>query len=230
MIKVRQKFSKLYFPGLISLILLPIFCIFYFWTGGSFQRKGIMEVIWENTQSFQSLNKHAGSNIDLDTYRNYQYFSFDANVTRNATERNLFEKSINKLSANKDFINGVCVKINKHTKYSDIVYVLDNARSINDSTMSVVPYNDEILILKIKPYKPANNLAIDSRILYNDIVYIKPKVTFWNKLNDAVSRSIDYFRLLIQFWPCLIILLVMGWLSLSGKNKLYIHRKENVFD
>ncbi len=47
------KFHKLYFPGLISLVFLPVMCIYYLIDNGAFHRYRVMDVSWEKQGEFR---------------------------------------------------------------------------------------------------------------------------------------------------------------------------------
>jgi len=66
------KFHNLYFPGLISLVFLPILCIAYFVNHNSFQKYSAMPISTADKKSLDEMSKMSGRNFHVYRFRKYE--------------------------------------------------------------------------------------------------------------------------------------------------------------
>src|SRR6202012_2757837 len=85
----RSKFSKFYFPGMISLVLLPLICVIYLFADRIIPKYGRLELITFSKQQLSKLKEGVIKPVDMvdvNTYRNYHDIVFTGNPGHDAEE------------------------------------------------------------------------------------------------------------------------------------------------
>jgi len=188
--------SQIYFPGLISLVILPLLCIGYFWKNGWLDQKTMLNVAYFN----DAINKRIAERSDKpqfhpNSFRKYTEFVLTGSEKQNdITIREIIEGS-KKLEVNKDTVNGYIIKFTNRTKYADVVKTFDYC---NRDSVGLI-YGDKVYFYWAKPWVPSkNNILITEGDL---MIRIPSSQSFFEKLNVDIKKDIDFLK---PFWPCLI--------------------------
>jgi|GEM_PF-3404534 len=161
----KPKFGKFYFPGMISLVCLPLLCVEYFLCTNSFQKIGVIDVIWENTQGFKEMSKFLHIDIDVDSYRKYHDISFIGNPAHDAAEQAKLKTMLVCLNQNTDFVNGIRVTFGRHCRYVDVVAAIDNFNQNADKVNGLAIINNQMFIFQPSPNKSKAMIPLDCLLM-----------------------------------------------------------------
>ena len=188
---------KIYFPGLISIVLLPLCCIIYIYY---YQVQYGMKISWFDSKGIERLNRLYGQKIDYTTFRRYSNLYLTGYKEHDKSELKRLKKFADALVLTDDQKNGVCINLTYKTKYQDIITALDIC--MNHESLGVIPLNDNIYLFKFDTpvsYPPIKKPPVID--LGNDVVVIAPSHKIFNDLQVFFSIA--------SFWPCLIPLVGM---------------------
>ncbi len=147
-----RKTKKIYYPaGLISLILLPICCLFYLNQRKAFSNSQAMDLaVFQEDNSFFNQK-------DLDSvfqYRNFVNYRFSGNDEKDKIELSQIKKSLSLLIRKKDTSAVLQITFGNKAKYWTFVKSIDTC--YNNDLQTVVK-NNEILAYFATPIKPDPN-------------------------------------------------------------------------
>jgi hypothetical protein len=222
--KSRLKFSKLYFPGLISLVLLPLICIIRLYDDGRFQKIGIMNIITANTESWKDWQKHSHLPA-IESLRHYQFIQFTGNDDSDAFKQIKLTRLVCDLAAKKDLKNGICILFGKKSKYKDFVGAINTGFTSGDTDMAPLPYNDKIFIVKQKHYVQQNE-----DLKGGDAIYYSPKPSFYDTLISKWKKNTADVKILLPYWPSGIVFLLMIGLIVTKRRYYFINRSISTHD
>ncbi|WJS94963.1 hypothetical protein NYQ10_00585 [Flavobacterium johnsoniae] len=118
MIEKREKRKKIFYvPGMISLVLIPLFCVFYFYQSGAFKVYSYVDLSLPNKEDFE--------NYKIGELRKYKAFYFNNQKSKEEQklrELRLFARSLVKSF---DTINGAKVYLGPKTDYDTFVGILN---------------------------------------------------------------------------------------------------------
>ena len=141
------KFHKLYFPGLISLVFLPLMCIWYFMSQDVFHKYGIMEVAWMPKSDLNKYVSSYGKKFNVETFRKYERITLSGNLDKDDVSLNNLKRLLIQLSAKNDTLNGIKVSFGKHATYEELVNVLDICyQKDKDDLFMIAPTGAELFI------------------------------------------------------------------------------------
>jgi len=109
-----------YSTGIISLTLLPLFCIVYFFSNNVFEPiKGIEfgKITTKELERFFPCG--------VNTFRNYREFILNGNEKEDFKSLEMARLFINKLWISKDTMNGIHIMLNEDTKFWAFIKILD---------------------------------------------------------------------------------------------------------
>ncbi|MGO4773732.1 hypothetical protein ACEN2I_18925 [Flavobacterium sp. W22_SRS_FK3] len=134
---MRKRRTKIYYSaGLISIILLPLFCILYLKTNNAFTNYGSLELQTWNGKDFEP---------EITNFLNTKKFStvtLTGNISSDEAKLNIAEKEIKKLILSKDSINGIKFHFETKSEYWTFVRVLDILES--KKAKFYLPYKNDI--------------------------------------------------------------------------------------
>ncbi len=211
----RPKFHKLYFPGLISLVFLPLMCIYYLIDNGAFHRYRVMDVSWENKESLHDCSKYENKKIDVEAFLKYKKLSLTGNVNHDASDIKKVSTLIRQLENNSDTLNGIKVSLGNHANYADLVEVLDICYRNESKNITGMPYDNQIFIWFIKSVKQTSLPDLDKGG-YNEMknFQILGDDTTLTKFQRFLTTISKY---LVPFWPCALIFILMLYFTFSKK-------------
>lgn len=152
----KRQLKTLYFPGLISLLGLPLLLTAYLFCTNSFKQERAMDVAWISDQWIKETNVDYKGNRFFEKYlfsipkRNYITIEITSNPTINSFKIELIARLTKRLITKKDSVTGYKIKFTKSALYASLVKVLDICRLRDTSGFLSFPYHDDIYIA----YKP----------------------------------------------------------------------------
>ncbi|WP_295674835.1 hypothetical protein [uncultured Mucilaginibacter sp.] len=210
-------FHKLYFPGLISLLFLPLMCIGYFAFTGKFQQLTLLPVAWFNKDGMDQFNKFRKEKFDVFTFRKYTDLVLIGDTRTDDVSLNQMKYSTTNLLKTNDFATGVCVAFSNNARYDEMVAVIDFCNQ--SKGVDFILYDNKVFIYKLKPVKYKSPSYVG--LLDNDIVIYKPKLSFADKFKLEIN---SFLKELLPFWPSALVLFLMAWLTFSSKAR-YLNPK-----
>lgn len=119
--KWRARHRKLFYvPGMISLVLLPVFFIYYFHVNKSFEKESCISIGMSNERTateFEVKN-------DISLARDYKNFAFNGNLEKEKLNFEKFTLALREQNKIKDTIHGIKIHLAK-AKYEVFIRVLD---------------------------------------------------------------------------------------------------------
>jgi hypothetical protein len=212
---LKSKFQKLYFPGLISLLGLPLMCIWYLLSNQAFYKQNGMEVAWQSDASLKEWAKFSHEKIDIRRVRKYKELSLTGNKLHDIDARKDLIASITLLEKKADTINGIRISLQAHTRYEEIVDILDVCDQDENKNINAMPYNNTILIWYNSPRAYAGDRL--KYLLVDDVIIHMPDQPETNGgFNMLLSNSINAIRL---FWPSILLFLMMIYFTVFKKRR-----------
>jgi hypothetical protein len=118
----RQKHRKIFYvPGMISLALLFLLCLYFLFASDLLRQEGVIELGLADDYSRQIIKEHAGS---FPVKRNYDEFVFDRFNGANRQELQEMRLALRKLKKENDTVNGIKIHFGK-TTYQTFIDVID---------------------------------------------------------------------------------------------------------
>jgi hypothetical protein len=204
-------FKRFYFPGMISLICLPLLCIGYFAYTTGFKQLAAMDVVWLDDSFVSQFNfdKMYAENKN-------PKLIFTGDRKHNESLLSSLDARCKKLLKEKRYNEGAVVVFTNAAKYEDLVNVLDIGNGFNDR-ISCVPYSNKVFFLLPKPF--VQQPGKDSKMPMawscgtSDAMTYKPEQSFMDKSSAFAAR----------FWPSITVFLMMIFFSIRSQRKLAVN-------
>ena len=104
--KERLKRKRIFYvPGMISLILIPLFCFYHFYKVNAFKVEGII--------SFYNVSDSTMIEKFLSIKRNYRVINFNNSLDFERKKINDLQFALRKLNRENDTINGIKIHLGK---------------------------------------------------------------------------------------------------------------------
>lgn len=226
-----MKRNKIYYvPGMISLICLPILCVWYLNENKNIERcielssptRYIPNQAYYNKPRFDTTLLSIPENK-----RKYIDFELNGNIIKDINTLNYFKSKLLKIIENKDIKTGLHINIKDSTKYLSMIKIIDICRTDSFSPCYLFYDNDFFYlhkefcdsikqIIRIRNREKINNVR-DYSSLDNDVIYIIPKKTLIDKIKE-VTNTLK----LIEFFALLIIFIVFSIISIRYIRNKYI--------
>jgi hypothetical protein len=188
----------IYPPGIISLVLLPVFCLIYLQQHKAFVHYGVVDVAFYSPDMFL---KHP---FKVPPQRNYLNINLNGNDADDKTRLDFARLEIRRILSTKDSTGGVDFYFGDKSRYRTLVSAFDIC--ITENASIFIPYKSHIYVLY---NKPKVQFSTGSR-LGNDVIFnlLKP---IWS---DKVANE------LASFWAPAIVFILMLFFSFK---KLYLN-------
>ncbi len=142
MIEKREKRKKIFYvPGMISLILIPVFCFYHFYKVDAFTVESCVDVSFPD-----SIQKKAFLQIK----RNYQVFNLNSSEDLEKEKLNDLQLALRKINQKNDTINGIQIHLGNKMQYEVYIRVLD-ILAIEQMPLYIQNDNDFFLFMMPKP-------------------------------------------------------------------------------
>jgi hypothetical protein len=120
--KQRIRHRKLFYvPGMISLLLIPVLCLWHLYAQKSFDKEGSMDLGLPDKGSMEQMKK----DYPLIEQRNYIVFTFNGSLEAENETLTKFQKSLKRFNHIKDTINGIKLCFGKQMKYEVFIRILE---------------------------------------------------------------------------------------------------------
>jgi len=150
-IQERNKRIRIYLPGIISLIALPMLCIWYFMLHHSFTRQTVMQVAFPDR--FEKLP----ARFDLPHIERFVVINLD-NDKEDKIKLDSGQLRVRELILSQDSTWGVKFHFSDYSKYWEFIRVLDICK-IERACCFRFDHDDLIVINRPPRPKPANELS-----------------------------------------------------------------------
>jgi hypothetical protein len=176
--------TKIYYSaGLISIILLPIFCIIYLKNNDAFTNYGSIELQTWNGKDFEpEVTKFLNS-------KKFSIVTLTGNLKSYEAKLNIAEKQIKKLILSKDSINGIKFHFEAKSEYWAFVKVLDILQ-IENAKM-YLSYKNDLWFAnpREKKEKKIKSLSFFCGQTYTTIsIEENVLITEWKKIIEIVKK------------------------------------------
>lgn len=218
----RPKFHKLYFPGLISLVFLPVMCICYFLSNNTFHRYQALRIRWINNDELRNWMKQSHPAPDILTFRKYDELSMTGNAVHGDSELSKLKSLVTQMTSKKDTINGISVSFNNNTRYAEIVEVIDFCNQNEDPSFGFISINNKVMIFYLAPAKYIEPLILDhlfmDHLSISGLVIAPPKKPL-NIFEQIKYGYIKILKYLSEFWPSVLIFMLMICFAIFKKKR-----------
>jgi hypothetical protein len=212
----RPKLHKLYFPGLISLVFLPLLCIGYLFFEGKFEQHSKLDIAWNDASSLKRWQKSYHRAFSFSSFRNFDNSILTGDTIPDKLVLANFSSNLKKLESKTDTINGYSVTFSNKSKYDDIVELINTCYKPSINGINWILYDDKIYLYRFTPAKGPDSY----NTLDNDEIY--PPLTGYQQFMMRLSKFKNAFfsdlKSLTSFWPSLIVLIIMIVLTCFKKT------------
>lgn len=142
MIEKREKRKKIFYvPGMISLILIPVFCFYHFYKVDAFKVESCVDVSFSDAVQKKSF---------LQIKRNYQVFNLNSSEDFEKEKLNDLQLALRKINRKNDTINGIQIHLGDKMQYEVYIRVLD-ILAIEQMPLFIQNSNDFFVLMMPKP-------------------------------------------------------------------------------
>lgn len=209
MLTLTPRKPIIYPPGIISLALLPIFCLIYLNEQKAFAPRNMMTIAVWSPEWQQALPKKFQHKFPPE--RKYLHINLDGkNEADDKIRLDFARLQIREMLKSRDTIGGVDFHFGNKAKYWTFVNALDICQTEN--ILAYAPYKDDIYVINVIPKKiTVEKLFICGNLSQN-------RSYLWSNYPDIMIPSFN--QLIISFWAPGIAFLMMLFFSL---RKLYLN-------
>jgi len=169
-----RKHKKIYYSaGLISIIMLPVFCIIYLKNIDAFTQYGALDLyVWNGTDFKEETARFLNS-------KKFTIINLTGDLNSDTAKLNIAQKNVKQIISTKDSIKGIKFHFEKKAEYWSFIRVLDILRSENAYTF--LSYKNDIWFANPRIPKPDKNLK--------KLKEIKPLICISGRLqNEYLER------------------------------------------
>ncbi|MBL0235284.1 MAG: hypothetical protein IPQ02_01325 [Saprospiraceae bacterium] len=189
-----------YSTGIISLTLLPLFCIVYFFSNNVFEPIKVIEI---NKVPKDVLDRYFP--IGVDEIRNYKEVILNGNEKEDFNNLEISRSLTRKLLNSKDTINGIHITINEHAKFWTFIRIIN---IINEEKVKRYIWEKNNFWIFYKKPLAANGLS-NCVIGYPNLPYQEES----NRNNLFQEQTQSSFFLLKLFWLPLMLFACLIWIN-----------------
>jgi len=202
----------IYPPGIISLVFLPVFCLFFLYQHKAFVHQGYIDVtMWSPYWNKISPKEYQ---VKFPPDRDYLTINLDGNDAANKTRLDFARLEIREMLNSKDTHKGVRFHFGKTSKYWSYVQAYDICQV--EGVPGYAQYQDDIYAVYVKPkiYDQVNSVGL----LGNDLIMLPPSPEELNRrMWDERLQFIG--KIAKAFWPIGIAFLTMTFFAV---RKLFL--------
>lgn len=208
-----------YFPGLISLVLLPLLCCIY--VQNEFQKRNyrLIEVNWWNPSWKENMPKGLYP-FEIYPTRNYLTINLSTENLEKGKQLATFQQNLKKLILTKDTTNGLHVIFSKWSTYGDFIAILNILQK--EKAIIYVLKDNDVWVFNFYPRQidsPTANvpeLCGTGKIRYQEVLPFVQENNFISRLQ--ISGLVSELKLLIKVWPVLVLFGVLVVLTLTNNG------------
>lgn len=149
MINKREKRKRIFYvPGIISLVFIPLLCLYSWYKKDVFKSEGCIDIYFPE-KSFTESNLES-------IKRNYQVFNFNSSEILESKDLKNLQAVLRKMNRENDTINGVQIHLGNKMAYEVYVRILDILAIEQMPTYQ--QYNNDFFVLMLPKPKADKNL------------------------------------------------------------------------
>lgn len=216
-----QKRQILYPAGLISLIVLPLLCVWYLYGQKSFNKQGAIGIHWWDKELGEyTLRTH---NFRIHPERNYIEIQITGAENEDREQLAFAEQAIRKFVAAPDTVTGIHFHFNDNSKYWALIRALDICFS--EGVHIFIPYENDIWVYNVesKPEviedKPQHHMG--TCLVYKDEVIEKTEEQVAFEKSEQLNYKIGIVK---TFWPSILLFICMMVLTVIKLRKTFNNR------
>jgi hypothetical protein len=211
----RKPFTRFYFPGLISLVFLPLMCIGYAAYIGKLDRWTMMDVAWSDDASIKDWNGNMKTaKIDIKTFKKFSQLTLTGNNSHDSATITRLKILCAQLISSNNKTGGVTVTLTSKSTYDNLVNVLDAGFGF-DYKISFMPYRDKVFF-----YLPQSRSGIASPKENGPPFFICGNSYVFKPEPSLADNARQYLSVITPFWPAFIAFILMIFFSIRGKRNL----------
>jgi hypothetical protein len=207
------KFNKLYFPGLISLVFLPMIIAYYLIGNNAFYKPVGMRIAWADKEFIRKNN--------VETFRKYEIISITGDIRNDGSGLKRLQAELNKIVANNDTKDGIEVLFGNHSNYAELITTLDICFSEKDKNLAFSPSDNKLFIAQVRPSTQPKT-SLPPRFIQNDIICGTvseiPEQSFMSIewIKTYLSKA---FRFTTVYWPAMLAFILMLIFALNKRRR-----------
>ena len=184
---IIKKHKRIFYrPGMISLVLIPLLCLYFFY------KNDVFTVYCSFNFSF--IEESVFVNKNIHNIRKYKDFNFNNSELIEQSKLNELKVSLRKLKKDNDTINGIKIHFGKSTNYAVFIEVLD-ILTIEEMPI-YCPYRNDIWVLVLpKPKFSKYNKITPLKICG----YYEANKEYWLEMDRKAEREKQYY-LFKKYW------------------------------
>ena len=204
--KIRRK-RIFYVPGIISLLFIPITFIYF----ASKQQRSlsisIIPIFWTDASYLKKHNLFTPIKSPFPPKRNYVDIILTGNNKNDKTKLNFSQIRIKEILSTNDSINGLHFKFMGNSEYWTFIRTLDILKFEGAKTYMALDNN--FWFYNVPPDTTTINWICGTT--YNDNLFIKPKISFWEQANKQLSIIWNSsWKLIVGFLVFIFCIIVFG--------------------
>jgi len=211
------KHKKIYYsPGLISLLILPF--VFISQSYKQMQRNtfGVIPIYFADTELYktypESFTRFKGS---YPPKRSYTEITFTGNDVYNQTKLAFAQIRIREILAQNDSINGLHFMFGDSSTYGIFVKTIDILRK--EGAESYMALDNNLWFYHFPPDIPTHGVSCNTFVFWDDVIYIKPKISWQTKLSQEIKQIWKTsWQIIVAFTAFLISMLIFRRKNMVG--------------
>lgn len=218
----QYKHKKIFYvPGMFSLVLIPLFCLYFFYSQKAFVEYYSMDLGFPDDKSFQEIKAKYGS---FPIPRKYEEFVFNSSEELQKDKFIALKLSLQKLKKNNDTVNGVKIHLGEHSDYATYIRILNIM--VETKVPTWVPYKNDVWVLignRSRKKKTENHYRMFCGTQDN-INRERHRLQELEKENEKEQFQISFFK---SKWPIFLGYLGIVILNIFSLIKFNKKRKHN---
>ncbi|OAZ04127.1 hypothetical protein [Flavobacterium succinicans] len=147
---MRKHNKKIYYSaGLISIILLPVFCLIYLKSIDAFTNYGSIDLYRWNGKDFKK------ETTQFLNSKKFKIVNLTGNIDSDRAKLNIAQKDIKKIISTKDSIKGIKFHFEKKSEYWSFIRVIEILQI--EKAKVYLPYKNDIWFANPRTPKPNKN-------------------------------------------------------------------------
>lgn len=219
MIKKREKRRRIFYvPGMISLIFIPLFCFYHFYTTDAFKVYGSINLNMPNKGDFEKYK--------VESLRKFKVYKFSGNEIDDKKKLNEMRFYLKTLRKDKDTVNGIKLHDISKINYNTFIRTID-ILALEDAPTWGIFENDIYILGSSNSYKKVKDTTKYNTMNCGTLEVIRQNA-YWEqkakKEEEGRNFKISFFKekwkLLFLGYAGLVILNVVTLVKLN-KNQNY---------
>ncbi|MGE6354410.1 hypothetical protein ACQKCJ_11120 [Flavobacterium sp. NPDC079362] len=196
----REKRKKIFYvPGIISLVFIPLLCLYYFYKIDAFKVYSSLEFFLPNKDELEKYK--------VEDLRKYKIFKFEDNRSKEQQKLKELKFFVHDLVRQYDTINGAKIHFGSKTDYDTFVSVISMMSEVNVPTWAL--FKDNIYVLANAKPRPKK----DRGFVCGNGKYSKMNSLRMEEENQKKELQVFQLSFLKQQW-----IIFLGYLGIVVLN------------